>query len=127
MGTAPLANHGYLGHCPPSFFARADALTIARILPPAASGNLAPWWYTVARSRALALLAGLSVETKSGLTSAEPEASADQAVAALADVKTAWGLPGELRGSDFDALRPRPDFQKLVTEVDSKAKKPQGQ
>ena len=70
------------------------------------------------RSRALALLAGLGGDTKSGVTSAEAETSADQAVAALADaVKTGWGLPGELKSTDFDALRARPDFQKLAAEA----------
>jgi tetratricopeptide (TPR) repeat protein len=80
------------------------------------------------RSRALALLAGLGSDTKSGVTSAEAKTSADQAVAALADaVKTGWGLPSELKSPDFDALRARPDFQKLVAEVEAKAEKPQDQ
>ncbi len=69
-----------------------------------------------------------ATNTKSGVTSAEAETSADQAVAALADaVKTGWGLPSELKAPDFDALRARPDFQKLVAEVEAKAEKPQEQ
>ena len=45
-------------------------------------------------------------------------------VAALAVVvKTGWALPSELREPDFDALRGRADFQKLVTEVEAKAEK----
>ena len=77
------------------------------------------------RSRALALLAGLGGDTKSGVTSEEAKTAADQAVAALADaVKTGWGLPGELKAPEFDVLRPRPEFQKLVAEVEAKAEKP---
>ena len=78
------------------------------------------------RSRALALLAGLGGDRKSGVTSAEAKTYADQAVAALADaVKTGWCLPGELKAPDFDLLRARPDFEKLVAEVEAKAAKPQ--
>jgi hypothetical protein len=47
---------------------------------------------------------------------------ADQAVAALAHaVKTGWALPSELKEPDFDALRGRDDFRKLVAEVEAKA------
>ena len=49
---------------------------------------------------------------------------ADQSVAALAaTVKTGWALASELREPDFDALRGRADFQKLVAEVEAKAEK----
>jgi serine/threonine protein kinase len=76
------------------------------------------------RSRALALLAGLGDDSKSGVTPAEAKTCADQAVAALADaVKTGWGLPSELTGPDFDAVRARPDFANLVAEVEAKAEK----
>jgi len=34
------------------------------------------------------------------------------------------GQPSELKGPDFDALRGRADFQTLVVQVESKAKKP---
>jgi tetratricopeptide (TPR) repeat protein len=89
------------------------------------------------RSRVLALLAGLGGETKSGVTTAEAAAFADQAVAALRDVM--FGAPvaqlhgevsvdlgwiDELKGLDFDAVRGRPDFQKLVAQVEAKAEKP---
>ncbi len=80
------------------------------------------------RSRALALLAGLGGDEKSGVTPAEAETFADQAVAALADaVKTGWGLKSELKAPDFDALRARADFQKLVAEVEAKGEKAQKQ
>jgi tetratricopeptide (TPR) repeat protein len=78
----------------------------------------------VERSRALALLAGLGGDAKSGVTKAEARTFADQSVAALADVvKTGWALPSELKEPDFDALRGRADFQKLVAEVEAKAAK----
>jgi hypothetical protein len=79
----------------------------------------------VERSRALALLAGLGGDAKSGVTAAEAKAFVDQSVAALADlVKTGWALPSELKEPDFDALRGRADFQKLFAEVEAKAAKP---
>ena len=75
-----------------------------------------------ARSQALALLAGLGGEAKSGVTKEEARTFADQAVTDLTGaVKGGWCRPGELKGSDFDALRGRPDFQKLVAEVESKS------
>ena len=56
------------------------------------------------------------------MTAAEAKTFADQSVAALADiVKTGWALPSELKEPDFDALRSRADFQKLVAEVEAKA------
>jgi tetratricopeptide (TPR) repeat protein len=74
------------------------------------------------RSRALALLAGLGGDAKSGVRAAEVRAFADQSVAALADaVKTGWGQLSELKEPDFDALRDRADFQVLVEEVKAKA------
>jgi tetratricopeptide (TPR) repeat protein len=78
----------------------------------------------VERSRALALLAGLGGDAKAGVTADEAKAFADQSVAALAEVvKTGWALPSELREPDFDALRGRADFRKLVAEVKAKAEK----
>jgi tetratricopeptide (TPR) repeat protein len=75
------------------------------------------------RSRALALLAGLGGDAKSGVTKEEAAAFAGQAVAALANAVTAgWAWPGELKEPDFDALRGRADFQKLVAEVEEKAR-----
>ncbi len=79
----------------------------------------------VDRSRALALLAGLGTDAKSGVTAAEAKTFADQSVAALAAVvKAGWALPSELKEPDFDALRGRADFQKLVAEVEAKAERP---
>jgi len=80
----------------------------------------------VERSRALALLAGLGGDTKSGVKKDEASTLADQSVAALADaVKIGWALPSELKEPDFDALRGREDFQRLVAEVEKQAEKSQ--
>jgi serine/threonine-protein kinase len=76
------------------------------------------------RSRALALLTGLGADAKSGVTKEEARTFAEQSVAALvAIVQTGWALPSELKEPDFDALRRRADFQKLVAEVEAKAEK----
>jgi tetratricopeptide (TPR) repeat protein len=75
-------------------------------------------------SRALALVAGLGGNAKSGVTAAEARAFADRAVAALADaIKVGWRPIGEgdPKGPDFDALRQREDFQKLLAELARKA------
>jgi serine/threonine-protein kinase len=78
----------------------------------------------VYRPRALALLAGLGADAKSGVTKDEAKAFADQSVAALAAVvRTGWANPRELKEPDFDALRGRADFQKLVAQVEAKAGK----
>jgi serine/threonine protein kinase len=75
-------------------------------------------------SRALAELAGLGGDTKSGVTTDEAQAFADRSVAALADaVKLGWANPRELKEPDFDALHGRADFQKLAAGVDAKAGK----
>jgi hypothetical protein len=74
------------------------------------------------RARALALLAGLGGDAKSGVTKAEAAAFADQAVAALRDaISAGWGNWAELKEPDFDPLRGRADFQKLLAEVEAKA------
>jgi tetratricopeptide (TPR) repeat protein len=76
------------------------------------------------RSRALALLAGLGGEAKSGVTAAEAKTFADQSVAALADaVQAGWAIKSELKEHDFDTLHSRPDFQKLVAKLEAKAQK----
>ena len=76
------------------------------------------------RSQALALLAGLGGDAKSGVTKDEAKTFADQSVAALAAVvKLGWALPSELKEPDFDALRGRADFQKQVAAVQAKADK----
>jgi len=70
----------------------------------------------------LALLAGLAADGKSGVTAAEAAAFADQSVAALRDaLQAGWGQYDELKEPDFDALRGRADFQKLVAGVEAKA------
>lgn len=74
------------------------------------------------RSRALAILAGLGGEARSGVTAAEAEVLADRAVAALRDVIAAgWAqAPADLKEPDFDALRGRDDFKKLLAELEAK-------
>jgi serine/threonine protein kinase/tetratricopeptide (TPR) repeat protein len=74
------------------------------------------------RSRALALLSGLGRDAKSGVTKAEATAFADQAVAALRDAFSAgWGWPNQLKEPDFDTLRGRDDFKKLLRDLQVKA------
>jgi hypothetical protein len=74
------------------------------------------------RSRALALLAELVADGKPGVTKAEARTFADQSIAALAVVVQAgWAVPSELKEPDFDPLRGREDFKKLVAEVEVKA------
>jgi serine/threonine-protein kinase len=77
------------------------------------------------RARALALLAALGQEAESGVSAAQVGELAEQAVAALREVvKGGWdviNVISELRESDFDALRPREDFQKLHQELEAKA------
>jgi hypothetical protein len=73
------------------------------------------------RSRVLALLAGLGEEVKAGVTKADAAAFADHAVASLRDaIRTGWGLTDELKEADFDAIRGREDFQKLLAELEAK-------
>jgi hypothetical protein len=56
------------------------------------------------------------------VTKDEADAFADQAVAALrAALRAGWGWTEELKEPDFDALRGREDFQKLVKELAVKA------
>jgi hypothetical protein len=76
------------------------------------------------RGRALALLAGLAGDAKSGVTKEEGRTFADQSVADLAAaVNDGWAVLGELKEPDFDALRGRADFQKLLAEVEAKAER----
>ena len=72
----------------------------------------------VESARALALLAGLGGDAKSGVTSSEAEAFAAQAVTALRDAVIAgWDDLPELRQSDFNALRDRDAFKKLQADL----------
>jgi len=73
------------------------------------------------RGRALALLAGLGGDAKSGATAVEAAAFADQAVAALRDAVTAgWMRTDELKEPDFDPLRGREDFKKLFADLEAR-------
>ena len=73
------------------------------------------------RSRALALLAGLGADSRSGVTATEAAQFADQAAAALRDaVQAGWAQLDELQEPDFDPLRQRADFQKLVKDLEAK-------
>jgi tetratricopeptide (TPR) repeat protein len=73
------------------------------------------------RSRALALLAGLGADSRSGVTATEAAQLADQAAAALRDaVKAGWAQQDELKEPDFDPLRQRADFQELVKDLEAK-------
>jgi tetratricopeptide (TPR) repeat protein len=77
----------------------------------------------VEESRALALLARLGADVKSGVSPVEAAAFADRAVAALAEALTAgWVKLEPLKEPDFDAVRNRADFQKLGAELEAKAK-----
>ena len=77
-----------------------------------------PDWFE--RSRSLALLAGLGGEAKTGVTTVEASAFAVQAVASLRDaINAGWNRPDELKEPDFDALRSRDDFKKLLAEVEA--------
>jgi hypothetical protein len=74
------------------------------------------------RSRTLAVLAGLGADAKSGVTKDEAKKFADQSVANLADVvKAGLAPPNDLKEPDFDVLRGRADFQKLVAEVEARS------
>jgi tetratricopeptide (TPR) repeat protein len=74
------------------------------------------------RSRALALLAGLGGVANSDVTKDEAAAFADQAVAALREAFSGgWGWTNELKEPDFDAIRSRDDFKKLMAELEAKA------
>jgi hypothetical protein len=73
------------------------------------------------QARAQAVLAGLGADPKSGVTAAEAAAFADQAVTGLQDAnQTGWINVAELKEPDFDPLRKRADFQKLVKELETK-------
>jgi tetratricopeptide (TPR) repeat protein len=75
------------------------------------------------RARALARLAGLAADGKSGVSATEAAAFADQAFATLRDAfQAGWGKWAELKKPDFDPLRGRDDFRKLVAEMQAKAR-----
>ena len=73
------------------------------------------------RVRALALLAGLGKDPKSGVTAAEAASFADRSVAALRDaIDAGWAVRDGLKEPAFDPLRGREDFQKRVAELEAK-------
>jgi tetratricopeptide (TPR) repeat protein/predicted Ser/Thr protein kinase len=77
-------------------------------------------------AKALALLAGLGGDAKSGVATAEAKAFADRSVSALADaMKVGWRPFGmdDPKRPDFGALRHREDFQKLLAELEKKTAK----
>ncbi len=75
------------------------------------------------RSRVLALLAGLGGDKNSGVTPAEAARFADEAVAAFHDaIRAGWGMTDDLKQPDFDAIRDRDDFKRLVVELAGKVK-----
>ena len=64
------------------------------------------------RVRALALLAGLGKDPKSGVTAAETASFADRSVAALRDaIDAGWAVCDGLKAPDFDPLRSRDDVR----------------
>jgi serine/threonine-protein kinase len=73
------------------------------------------------QARVLALLAGLGQDPRCGVTAADAAVFADQALAALRDAMSAGSARrDELKEPDFDPLRGREDFKKLVTELEAK-------
>jgi serine/threonine-protein kinase len=73
------------------------------------------------QGRVLVLLAGLGQDPRAGVTAAEAAAFSDQAVAALRDALSAgWARRDELNEPDFDPLRSREDFKKLLRELEAK-------
>ena len=66
-------------------------------------------------------MAGLGGDAKSGVIQDEARTFADQSAALAEAVKAGWALPSELKEPDFDALRGRDDFKKLLAEVEAKA------
>jgi hypothetical protein len=61
-------------------------------------------------------------DAKSGVTGSEAAAFADQAVTALRDaVQAGWAQGDELKEPDFDPLRRRDDFKKLLAELEKQS------
>jgi serine/threonine-protein kinase len=99
--------------------AAADLRRAVELLHTDAPLNISQRFY---RSWALAQLAGLGGDTKSGVTAVEGAAFADQSVVALRDaIQAGWANPDDLKEPEFDLLRKRDDFQKLQKEVEAKA------
>jgi tetratricopeptide (TPR) repeat protein len=74
------------------------------------------------RSRALALLAGLADDGASGVSREEAARCADRSIAALRDaINAGYDWPSQLKEPDFNPLRSRDDFKKLLAELDAKS------
>jgi tetratricopeptide (TPR) repeat protein len=74
------------------------------------------------QSRALALLARLGRDAKSGVTTADADRFANQSIVVLRDaIRAGWSWPNDLKEADFDSLRRREDFKKLVAELELKS------
>src|SRR5262249_1452136 len=74
------------------------------------------------RAWALAQLAGLGTDAKSGVRAEEATRFAEQAMTALrAVVAAGWRQRAELNDPDFDPPRKREDFQKMVKELETKS------
>jgi tetratricopeptide (TPR) repeat protein len=77
------------------------------------------------RARALALLAGLANDGKSGVDSARAATFADQAVTAVREaIQDGWAQCDDLKGPDFEMLRDRADFRQLAEELKKKPPPP---
>ena len=68
-----------------------------------------------------ARLAELGQDPKSGVTAAQATTFAEEAVTALRDaISAGWAQRDDLKEPDFDPLRGREDFKKLVAELEAK-------
>jgi WD40 repeat protein/tetratricopeptide (TPR) repeat protein len=77
------------------------------------------------QARALALLAKLGKDAKSGVAAPAAASFADQTVTALREaIEDGWAQRDELKRPDFDLLRDRADFQKLASGLDKKSPPP---
>jgi serine/threonine-protein kinase len=75
--------------------------------------------FTLAQT--LALLAGLQKDPRAQVTAAEAATFAEQSVAALRDaISAGWADRDQLKQPDFDSVRNRANFQKLVSELEAK-------
>jgi serine/threonine-protein kinase len=93
-----------------------ESISLLEALAKPEPGNL----YGLARSQSL--LSGLAGRPDSGLRSADGEAEAVKAVATLRRaIAAGWNNSAQARAdTDLAPLHPRPDFQKLLAELDRK-------
>jgi len=116
-------SHGYRGWALQKAGKPAEAVTELRLAVGLWHGIKPPITETlIDRAWALALLAGLGADAKSGLHADEASDFADKAAAALRDaVNAGWEDLEQLKEPDFDPLRKRQDFQKLMKQLEAKA------